>query len=156
MSESPENNETSTGVFEAMKQFFSLFTLLLLFFHNDLSASETPHDSAEIRCLDCHVNLPLERVSLSFYSDTPSICLECHKNCPCRGYAETENGYIHPVGMVPTMAVPDDMVLDKTGKISCITCHFYHDKDKAPLTAHTPYLRRSTVKRLCMSCHQKL
>ena len=139
-----------------MKQFLCLFTLLLLFSHNDLVASETPHDNAEIRCLDCHVNLPLERVVLSFYSDIPTICLGCHQNYPCRDDAKTKNGYIHPVGMVPTMTVPDDMVLDKQGQISCITCHFYHDKGKAALTTHGQYLRRSTVKRLCMSCHKKI
>jgi Cytochrome c3 len=139
-----------------MKQCLYLFTLLLLFSHSELVASETPHDNAEIRCLDCHVNLPLERVVLSFYNDTPSICLRCHQNYPCRTDTNTKKGYIHPVDMVPTMTVPDDLVLDRQGQISCITCHFYHDKGKAALALHRHYLRRSTVKRLCMSCHRKI
>ncbi len=139
-----------------MKQFLCLFTLLLLFHHNDLRAMETPHDNAEIRCLDCHVTLPFERVVMSFYSDIPSICLGCHQKVPCRDETKAVSGYIHPVGMLPTMDLPDDFVLNVQGQISCITCHFYHDKGKTELTIHAQYLRRSTVKRLCMSCHKKI
>jgi hypothetical protein len=141
-----------------MKKLLYLFTLLLLLpSYNGQAASETPHDDAEIRCLDCHIKLPFERVALSFYSDIPSICLTCHKNYPCKNDAETKNGYIHPINMTPSMTVPDDLVLDNKGQISCITCHFYHDKGKAALASHSQYyLRRSTVKRLCMSCHSNI
>ncbi len=139
-----------------MKQFRYLFTLLLLLPHNGLAASATPHDDAGIRCLDCHVKLPLERVTLSFYSDIPSICLTCHKNYPCKDDAKTKDGYIHPINMTPSMAVPNDLVLDNKKQINCITCHFYHDKGKATLASHSHYLRRSTVKLLCMGCHRKI
>lgn len=140
-----------------MKQSLYFFTLLLLLPHNGLAASKTPHDDAATRCLDCHIKLPLERVALSFYSDIPEICLTCHKNnYPCKDDAETKNGYMHPINMTPSMTVPDDLVLDNKGQISCITCHFYHDNGKAALASHSQYLRRSTVKRLCMSCHRKI
>jgi hypothetical protein len=131
-----------------MKQSLYLFTLLLLLPHNGLAASKTPHDDAATRCLDCHVKLPLERVALSFYSDIPSICRTCHP--------DEKNGYIHPINMTPSMTVPDDLVLNNKGQTSCITCHFYHDKGKAALTSRNQYFRRSTVKRLCMSCHGKI
>jgi hypothetical protein len=139
-----------------MKQFFYLVTLLLLLPHNGLAASKTPHDDAEIRCLDCHIKLPLERVALSFYSDIPSICLTCHKHYPCKDDTDTNNGNIHPLNMTPSMTIPNDLVLNNKGQTSCITCHFYHDKGKEALTSHSHYLRRSTVKRLCMSCHKKI
>lgn len=139
-----------------MKQFPCLFTLLFLFSQNALAAPATPHDNAEMRCLDCHVKLPFQGVVLSFYSDIPTMCTGCHRDYPCRNDAQTENGYIHPVGILPTMVIPDDLALDEEGQISCITCHFYHDKGKAELAAHGQYLRRSTVKRLCMSCHKKI
>jgi hypothetical protein len=139
-----------------MRHYLICFFTLFLFFHSEPAASETAHDDAEIRCLDCHVTLPFEGVILSYYSDIPSICLGCHKEYPCRDESKTVNGYIHPIGMEPSMTVPDDLVLDVQGKISCITCHFYHDKGKAELALHDNYLRRSTVKRLCMSCHKKI
>lgn len=139
-----------------MKQFLYLFLLLFLLPHNGQAASKTPHDDAEIRCLDCHIKLPLERVALSFYSDIPSICQTCHKNYPCKDDAETKNSYTHPINIIPSMTVPDYLVLDNKGQITCITCHYYHDKGKATLASHSQYLRHSTVKRLCMSCHKEI
>lgn len=137
-----------------MKKFLQfLFSLGLLVASPLLAAS--PHDEADIRCLDCHEVLPFEGVSLSFYRDVKEICNNCHTSYPCKKPGKGE-GYTHPLEVVPRMSVPDDMMLDRTGRINCISCHFFHDQGKAAIALNPFYLRRSSVKRLCAACHNEI
>jgi len=70
-------------------------------------------------------------------------CLECHAD---------EAIASHPVGMVPSMAVPADLPLTAAGQVTCFTCHRDHG-DIQPTGDGLQSLRRSTVWQLCQSCH---
>lgn len=73
-------------------------------------------------------------------------CAACHR---------PEPGFSHPVGVIPSMAVPADLPLED-GRISCITCHASGDAAhmKAEQTG-SPMLRSGVAGpgTLCMSCH---
>lgn len=75
-----------------------------------------------------------------------SSCAACHPMDPL---------FSHPVGQVPTMAVPDYLPLDN-GRVSCLTCHdsgsAAHDRAK---TRHDGMLRpeAAATGNLCMQCH---
>jgi len=70
-------------------------------------------------------------------------CTECHPD---------ERIASHPIGMVPSMAVPADLPLDEKGRVSCFTCHRDHG-DIQPTGDGLRSLRRATVRALCQSCH---
>jgi len=70
-------------------------------------------------------------------------CAECHPD---------ERIASHPVGVVPSMAVPNDLPLDDKGRIACFTCHRDHGDIEATGNGLRS-LRRPTVSRLCHSCH---
>lgn len=111
------------------------------------------HDSSAARCLDCHVSLPFEGVPLSFYEDIPVICSQCHDAFPCT--AKSGSGIFgHPVRVIPSMELPKDMVLDVKGRMSCITCHVYHEGKKAEEDMNFFYLRRPPGMRFCYACHK--
>ncbi len=119
------------------------------------SAYSAPfHDTGKIRCLDCHVVLPFEDNELIFYDDIPLICLKCHSQCPCR--AGNEEGFSHPDNVRPSMKIPRDMVLDRSGHLSCITCHQYHDSVRPPEDMPPFMLRRQPGVTFCYSCHKRL
>jgi len=60
----------------------------------------------------------------------------------------------HPVGVAPTMRVPDDLPLDH-GTVTCLTCHLDGGPEghsRASRT-HDGMLRRASAPALCVSCH---
>jgi hypothetical protein len=139
-----------------MKYFFYVLLLLVLAC-NTVSAKVFPfHDKAKVRCFDCHVSLPFEGFFLSFHEDIPIICSRCHDSS--HGNAKTSNGaaFGHPVGVKPTMQIPEDMVLDTGGQVTCITCHVFHEREKAIDDINSFYLRRPPGMRFCYACHEKL
>ncbi|MBC8318077.1 MAG: hypothetical protein H8E41_09230 [Desulfobulbaceae bacterium] len=137
-----------------MKYFIFLFAAL--FVCGPLSAIAFPvHDTTDVRCLDCHVSLPFEGVVLSFHEDIPDTCTRCHDDFPCSAHS-VGGEFLHPVGVKPTMVIPKDMVLDVNGKVSCITCHVFHEGKKAKEDMNSFYLRRPPGMRFCYACHRKL
>lgn len=113
------------------------------------------HDKTDVRCLDCHVSLPFAGVFLSFHENIRETCFRCHDNFPCN--ANFGSGeFSHPVDVKPTMTVPKDMVLDVKGRVTCITCHFFHEGDKSKVDMNAFYLRRPSGMRFCYACHGKL
>ncbi|MCK5517149.1 MAG: hypothetical protein KAI39_09770 [Desulfobulbaceae bacterium] len=92
------------------------------------------------RCNFCHLTSPEIGVEVKFSRSISYLCLECH-NVP------RENS--HPIGVVPSMTVPDDFLLDWTGKMTCATCHDPHASSK------NQYLRTEARGReFCQICHQ--
>lgn len=109
------------------------------------------------RCLDCHVNLPLETTRLVFDEKAGDVCSGCHAVFPCGPGHGREAGFPHPVGIVPRLAVPADMPLDRKGKMGCITCHPYHRlHDEGVAQQGRGILRRSQGAAFCYSCHKRL
>ena len=72
-----------------------------------------------------------------------SECLRCHYDGPIS----------HPVGMKNSKKPATDLPLGSDGTITCITCHFGHDRQTT-----NPYLLRKNNKHgaLCLSCHDDL
>jgi predicted CXXCH cytochrome family protein len=104
-----------------------------------------------VPCIECHTRLPFSGRTSPLREEVCDVCCSCH-----REYHGNDKMQSHPVSAVPSMRVPPDMVLDKQGRMVCITCHDFHggyrDEDGKKLF----YLRRSPGKTLCFSCHRKL
>lgn len=113
------------------------------------------HEGTDTRCLDCHVMLPFEGVPLLFHTDISAICSSCHQDFTCA--PKTGKGFFtHPVSVVPSFKIPDDMPLDAEKRISCITCHVYH-QGKIAREEHYPFLlRRPLNEKFCFTCHGKM
>ena len=111
-------------------------------------------DNSDTRCLDCHVSLPFEGIELAFHEDTSDICSKCHNRFSCVVSHGTQ-GLPHPINIQPTMIIPEDMVLDVKGQVSCITCHVFHEGKKTVEDMNLFYLRRPPGMRFCYACHKK-
>ncbi|HBB40986.1 MAG: hypothetical protein COW73_01435 [Nitrospirae bacterium CG18_big_fil_WC_8_21_14_2_50_70_55] len=73
-----------------------------------------------------------------------SVCGGCHP----------ENTRLsHPLGMVPSMAIPADLPVDAYGRVTCTTCHLHHDQIVATGSG-LGSLRRPSIAALCRSCHR--
>jgi predicted CXXCH cytochrome family protein len=69
----------------------------------------------------------------------PELCAGCH---PARVGSNE-----HPIGMVPSMQIPQELPLDDQGQVTCITCHAPHGKEGYP-----DMLRKPPAE-ICQSCH---
>ncbi len=124
------------------------FLVFVMFFALPLEASD--HNFiGKVGCFECHEKLPLKGEVQKLRPHIEKICMKCHS---------FESRLSHPVGIMPKLAVPVDMPLDREGKVSCITCHDVHMSAINKLTGtKTSYLRRTTKgKRFCYSCHPKI
>jgi hypothetical protein len=108
--------------------------------------SESPHGRKDQKsCGVCHVSIPAEgtgqrrNAGLKFGGDIVAICSSCHE-----GYR-----HMHPVkiAVAPDMKSPEDLPLDKDGKITCITCHDVMEG------AGVHRKRRIVGRQLCLNCH---
>jgi len=107
---------------------------------------DNPHGSKDPKvCLVCHISTPPEGSSprkennLRFGGDVLALCSSCHR----------EYRHMHPVkiAVAPDMKSPEDLPLDKDGKITCITCHDV-------MEGHGVVRKRRIVgKALCLNCH---
>ena len=130
-----------------MRKLFIFVSLSLFVWQVEVARGEPVHDTGKIRCLDCHVVMPANDVEMEFYDDIPLICAKCHGLYPCK--AGNKKGFSHPSEVIPSMKIPRDMVLDRLHRLTCITCHVYHDS--------VPFmLRRQPGVTFCYSCHKKL
>jgi len=90
------------------------------------------------RCELCHLVMPTDDEPGRFTRDISYLCSECHS-------ISAQNS--HPIGMTPTMTVPDDFSLDWAGKMTCATCHDPHSDNLS-------FLRSSARgKDFCDLCH---
>jgi predicted CXXCH cytochrome family protein len=103
------------------------------------------------RCEDCHVNIPkgVKGERLLFFKGITQICLDCH---------DLDNAISHPVDIIPSMLVPEDLHLDWEGRMTCATCHDIHQKKRKSLFGKGCFfLRRAeTGQAFCSSCHYKV
>lgn len=107
---------------------------------------DNPHGRKDPKaCVLCHVAVPVEGSSprrennLRFGGDLVALCSSCHA-----GYR-----HMHPVRIAvsPDMKSPEELPLDKDGKITCITCHDV-------MEGHGVVRKRRMVgKALCLNCH---
>lgn len=107
---------------------------------------ESPHGRKDTKsCVECHVGIPAEgsaprrEGNLKFGGDIVALCSSCH----------AKYRHMHPVkiALSPDMKSPEDLPLDKDGKITCITCHDV-------MEGHGVVRRRRMVGRaLCLNCH---
>lgn len=108
--------------------------------------TENPHARKDHKaCIVCHISAPAEGTrparenNLRFGGDIVALCSSCHE-----GYK-----HMHPVkiAVAPDMKSPEELPLDKDGKITCITCH-------DAMEASGVHRRRRLVGRaLCLNCH---
>jgi len=126
-----------------------LFILILMYVIVLSILKEDVHDF-DRGCEGCHINLPKgERGErLIFVKGITQICLDCH---------DRSDVVSHPVDIIPSMKVPEDLHLDWEGRMTCATCHDIHQKRRRTLSGQGRYfLRRlETGKALCYSCHDK-
>jgi hypothetical protein len=108
--------------------------------------SDNPHGRKDQKsCIICHVNPPAEGQSprrdgnLRFGGDVVALCSSCHASY----------SHMHPVkiAVAPDLRSPEDLPLDKDGKITCITCHDAMDE----MGVHRK--RRIVGRALCLNCH---
>jgi len=127
--------------------------LIILFLAGaPVNASAVHDEPGKLHCLDCHRSLPfLGRVRVvSFRDGTEGVCMNCHIK-----YHGGASGFSHPVRVLPSMKTPPDFPLDAKGRITCITCHTFHQRYKDENGKKTYFLRRTRGKFLCYSCHPK-
>lgn len=94
------------------------------------------------RCEFCHLVVPKEGNDGRFVRDISYLCLECHS-------VSAKNS--HPIGMVPSMQVPDAFSLDWGGRMTCATCHDPHADNPG---GDYSYLRTAARgKSFCDLCH---
>src|SRR3990172_3104384 len=123
--------------------------LILLLLSAPLAAAPAVHDVAgKVPCLDCHVSIPFHLGTPTFHDDARETCTGCH-----RSFHGTSARFIHPVDKRPSTVVPPDMPLDSKGKMTCITCHIFHEGYKDEEGEKRFFLRRTPGKIFCYSCH---
>jgi len=107
---------------------------------------DSPHGRKDAKaCVVCHVSAPPEgsaprkEGNVRFGGDIVALCGSCHESYR----------HMHPVriAVAPDMKSPEDLPLDKDGKITCITCHDV-------MEGHGVVRKRRMVgKALCLNCH---
>lgn len=133
-----------------MKTTFLVFILLTLCLILTNPAYATHDEAGKVRCLDCHIKLPLKPNKLSFHEGTEKLCKICHE----KGHYTPDNS--HPINIVPSMKIPKDMYVDEKGKLACITCHTYHAGWKKDVSNNPKLLRRPQGKTFCFYCHKNI
>jgi hypothetical protein len=137
-------NASSTSILG----FLTLLTLALAV--PSAGAKDVHQVAGKVRCLECHSRLPWNESRPSFQDEVGSTCVGCHNDFHGRG-----KGLAHPVNAIPSMVVPRDMPLDSKGRMNCITCHAFHRGYKDADGNKLFFLRRSSGKAFCYSCHKK-
>lgn len=90
----------------------------------------------EGKCDTCH--LSFSGGKMIFTQDIDFLCKDCHK----------DEGFSHPSGRKPSMALPEQFPVDWAGRMTCATCHVIHGSDN--------YLLRGneTGRLFCYYCHK--
>lgn len=137
-----------------MKKLFIpplILCLLVLTYIIVLSLFKGDVHDFEGRCESCHINTPKGKKGerLIFVKGITQLCLDCH---------DRSDVVSHPVDIMPSMKVPEDLHLDWEGRMTCATCHDIHQKSRKALFGEGRYfLRRvETGRALCYGCHDKI
>jgi len=133
---------------------FLLFFLVLISATVPKTAFAIHDDTEKTKCLECHLTLPFDRSQLVYTDNIGKICLRCHLNFPCDN-SKREKGFSHPIEVTPSMNIPLDMPLNKSGMMTCITCHSYHAEFWDSEYNNESLLRRTKGPKLCYTCHKK-
>lgn len=112
---------------------------------------DDPHSGLRnVSCIECHERLPFAAgAPPRLREEVGTLCGTCHKQHHGANALKS-----HPVNRVPTMPVPPDMILDRQGRIVCVTCHAFHGAYLNQDGSKQFYLRRSPGKTFCFSCHR--
>ena len=132
-----------------MKILFCIIMICII----DSNPAYAVHDEVgKVRCLDCHPRLPFNRTRAVLSDGAGDICVGCHTT----GGKMSET-ISHPVNVVPSMAIPRDLPTDAHGRMTCITCHTFHQGGYRDAGGNKRYfLRRQRGKAFCYTCHKKL
>lgn len=97
------------------------------------------------RCLECHIAVPTPGGDppRAFTRDIGRMCGGCHG---------TEQELSHPVGMKPSMKVPEGFPLDWKGEVTCATCHPVHEEGHGDFRLRS----RASGQGFCVMCHSDL
>jgi hypothetical protein len=136
-----------------MRIIVFLLYILLVILPNPVFAVHS--DTAGTKCLDCHFTLPFDRTDVSFTAGVGNVCLKCHRDNSCLA-RRSDEGFFHPIDVVPSMYIPVDMPLNKIGEVTCITCHSYHAEFWEQEYQNEFILRRPKGVKFCRACHKKL
>jgi predicted CXXCH cytochrome family protein len=102
-----------------------------------------PHDFLKNECGYCH--LDAENAPKMINLEITAGCERCHSE-----YSKTQS---HPTDIYPRLSTPDDMPLID-GKLTCVTCHYVHIKDKVQRNKKHYFLRRQVRGIIfCSACH---
>lgn len=128
--------------------------LLILLLSTTAEAANHEH-LGDVRCIDCHAYLPLNNVPPPpFQEGIVAVCRQCHGEHGCLS-SDMGGVFVHPIEIMPSQPIPADMPLDRHGRMTCITCHYFHPyKGKKQQTLSM--LRRQPGKTFCFYCHEKL
>ncbi len=128
--------------------------LLALILLSPLPALAIHDKQGDTKCLDCHQAVPFEGEKLAYTDKILPTCRKCHQDFPCDP-KESSDGFSHPLEVKPSMAIPPDMPLTGSGRITCITCHSYHAEFWDAESNNESMLRRPRGMKLCHTCHKK-
>ena len=105
------------------------------------SSQWTSYHDFGSQCLDCHISKPSsESDPVTFSKNINLMCASCHKS---------EQELSHPVGMKPSMKVPQSMPLDWKGELTCLTCHTAHKRGFGGFHLRTA----ASGEGFCVMCH---
>jgi predicted CXXCH cytochrome family protein len=107
-----------------------------------------PHKFSDSECLECHFTIPQagETRPYRFIDSIDKLCMRCHEDLKTVS---------HVVDVAPTMAIPQELPLDESGRITCATCHDPHLPPTDPFTGKKTYFLRDGLvgKAECALCH---
>jgi predicted CXXCH cytochrome family protein len=112
-------------------------TVLIFCFVIMLSAGDA-RAAKKHECAYCHSSHRM--ISAPLKSPLADLCLGCHPD------SMGENS--HKVNVISSIK-PVDLPLTADGKMTCITCHDPHGREK-----HASFLRKN-YSELCQTCHKK-
>ncbi len=129
-----------------------IFFYVLLMCGIAYSHAYAVHDEVgKIKCLDCHPRLPFNGAKASLNERAAEVCTGCHA-----AGGKMSAILSHPVNIVPSMVVPHDLPTDGQGRITCITCHTFHEGYRDAEGNKRYFLRRQRGKAFCYGCHNRL
>ena len=106
--------------------------------------SRQPHQFLSNECSICHFNEG--KTPMDIKPDVTNACGTCHSE-----HREIQS---HPTDIYPSFPLPKDMPLIE-GKLTCITCHYIHPKEKGQFIKEHNFLRRPVGGILfCGGCHK--
>lgn len=140
-----------------MKKFLIITFALLLCTMPNMS-----YGVGHEKCNLCHLSVKEGKYNLTVHPDfnvvnpntgksfnaEDALCMSCHK---------MEAKRIHPVGIVPNPAkvVMPPEARGKEGRLTCGSCHDFHEKNKNYRYLRWPTNGGKNISQFCVHCHSK-